>query len=89
MDPVGATVGGLFDELVEVAVVHDPGEPSVEDLHVGVMSTIGCNEVIDRNVYVGSLSRLVLAVRHSSYEGVEFGATIAGTDDDRDIEVLT
>lgn len=40
MDPIGLAVGSLFDELVEVAVVHDPGEPTVEDLHVGVMGTI-------------------------------------------------
>ena len=29
VDPVDATVGGLLDELVVVAVVHDPSEPSV------------------------------------------------------------
>ena len=27
VDPVDATVGGLLDELVVVAIVHNPGEP--------------------------------------------------------------
>lgn len=40
VNPVGLAVGGFFDKLVEVAVVHDPGKPTVEDFHVGVMSTI-------------------------------------------------
>ncbi len=46
MDAVGFAVGSLFDELVEVAVVHDPGEPTVENLHAGVVSTIRSHEVI-------------------------------------------
>lgn len=31
MYPVDAAVGGLFDELVKIAVVHDPGEPVAEN----------------------------------------------------------
>ena len=35
VDPVCVAVGGLFDELVVVAVVHDTGEPAVKDVGVG------------------------------------------------------
>lgn len=52
VDPVGATVGGLFDELVEVAIVHNPREPLVQDVHVGVVLPICVQKVIDRNVDV-------------------------------------
>lgn len=40
VNPIGSSIGGFFDELVEVAVVHDPGEPTVKDFHVGVMLAI-------------------------------------------------
>ena len=86
MDPVGLAVGGLFDELVEIAVVHNPCKPTVEEFHVGMMGAIRSYEVINRNVDIGSLTGLVLGVHHSTYKGVEFGATIAGTDDDRNVE---
>ena len=88
MDPVGATVGGLFDELVEVAIVDDSGEPLVEKFHVGVMLAVRVHEVIDWDVDVGCLASLVLGVLHASYKGVELWGTIAGINHNGAIEVL-
>lgn len=36
MDPVVASVRGFHDELVEVGVLDDPVEPSVEDVFIGM-----------------------------------------------------
>ena len=46
VDPVDASVGGLLDELVVVAIVHDPGEPSVKDVGVGEALALLAREVI-------------------------------------------
>ncbi len=40
VDPVGATVGGLFDAMVEVGIVDEPMHPLGEDFEVGVTSAI-------------------------------------------------
>ena len=60
VDPVDASVGGLLDELVVVAVVHDPGEPAVEDVGVGEALALLVDEVIHRNAYVAGFSKGVL-----------------------------
>ena len=60
VDPVDATVGGLLDELVVVAVVHDPDEPSVKDVGVGEALALLVDEVIHRNAYVAGFSKGVL-----------------------------
>ena len=60
VDPVDASVGGLLDELVVVAVVHDPGEPSVEDVCVGDALALLVDEVIHRNADVAGFSKGVL-----------------------------
>ena len=60
VDPVDATVGGLLDELVVVAVVHNPGEPSVEDVGVGDALALLAREVILGNAYVAGFSKGVL-----------------------------
>ena len=60
VDPVDATASGLFDELVVVAIVHDPGEPSVEDVGVGDALALFVDEVIHRNAYVAGFSKSVL-----------------------------
>ena len=60
VDPVDASVGGLLDELVVVAVVHDPGEPSVEDVGVGEALALLAREVILGNAYVAGFSKGVL-----------------------------
>ena len=60
VDPVDASVGGLLDELVVVAIVHDPGEPSVEDVGVGEALALLVDEVIHRNADVAGFSKGVL-----------------------------
>ena len=60
VDPVDATVGGLLDELVVVAVVHDPGEPSVEDVGVGEALAFLVDKVIQWNAYVAGFAKGVL-----------------------------
>ena len=85
VDPVDAAVGGLFDELVKIAVVHDPGEPVVQDFHIGMRGVL----LRDEDTDVGSLSGHVLAGWRSSYEGVELRTSVAATEDDGHPEVLT
>lgn len=77
MDPegFGGLVGSLFDQLVELKVVFHPLEPLVAGDCV-------------RDADVGSFACFVLAVRGSSYKGVELGTAEAGRDDDGDVEVL-
>ena len=60
VDPVDASVGGLLDELVVVAVVHNPGEPSVEDVGVVEALALLAREVIHRNADVAGFSKGVL-----------------------------
>ena len=57
VDLVDATVGGLLDELVVVAVVHDPGEPSVKDVCVGGALALLVDKVIHRNADVAGFSK--------------------------------
>lgn len=40
VDPVGATVGGLFDNVVEGGAVDEPEHPLVEDFKVGMVGAI-------------------------------------------------
>ena len=60
VDPVDATVGGLLDELVVVAIVHDPSEPSVEDVGVGDALALLVDEVIHRDADVAGFAKSVL-----------------------------
>lgn len=80
MDPVsdGAVLvlSMLEDELVEVEVVHHPGEPLAASGEVG-------------DVDVGCLAEEVLGVVDASYGSVEEGGAVAGGDADGDLEVLT
>ena len=58
VDPVDASVGGLLGELVVVAIVHNPGEPSVEDVGVGDALALLVDEVIHRNADVAGFSKV-------------------------------
>ena len=60
VDPVDASVGGLLDELVVVAVVHNPGEPSVKDVGVGEALALFAREVIQGDADVAGFSKGVL-----------------------------
>ena len=60
VDPEDAAVGGLLDELVVVTMVHDPGEPPVEDIGVGEALALIAREVILGNAYVAGFSKGVL-----------------------------
>lgn len=86
VNPVDATVGSLFDELIKVAVVHDPDKPFVEDFHVGVVLSSAVHKVIDGDVDVGGFSGHVLRVCCATYEFFEFGCAVATTDVDRYVE---
>ncbi len=83
VDPVDATVGGLLDELVVVAVVHDPGEPSVKDVGVGETLALLAREVIKRDADAAGFAKGVLGGIDNSDLDVELWATVAGVDDDR------
>ena len=60
VDPVNAAVGGLLDDLVVVAVVHDPGEPPVG--YVGVDETLAllAREIIKGDADVAGFAKGVL-----------------------------
>lgn len=68
MDPVGGS-SVLPEQLVEGAVGGDPAEPFPSLGEGGEME-------------VGRFTRQVLAVRHTTHQGVEPGATIATADGD-------
>ena len=85
VDPVDAAVGGLFDELIKIAVVHDPGEPMGQDFHIGMRGGL----IRDGDTDVGCLSGHVLTGWRSSHEGVELRTSVAATEDDGPAEVLT
>lgn len=76
MNLVAFTVGGFPDEFVEMGVVHEPAEPFATCLIVGEMK-------------VGCTSAQMVAILDSSYGCIELGASESGTDDDRDIEMLS
>ena len=69
--------------MVVVAVVHDPGEPSVEDVGVGEALALLAREVIQGNVDVAGFAKGVLGGIDASYLDVELWATVAGADNDR------
>ena len=79
VDPVDATVGGLFDELVVVAVVHDPGESSVKDVGVGEALALLVDKVIHRNADVAGFSKGVLRGIDASDLHVELRTSVAAT----------
>ena len=60
VDPVDASVGGLLDELVVVAIFHDPGEPSVKDVGVGEALALRALEVIEGDADVAGFAKSVL-----------------------------
>ena len=69
--------------MVEVAVVHDPGEPSVEDVGVGEALALLAREVILGDADVAGCSKSVLGGIDASDFDVELWATVAGADDNR------
>ena len=75
VDPAGGA-SVLPEQLVEGAVGGDPAEPFPSLGEGGEME-------------VGRLTRQVLATRHTTHQGVEPGATIAGADRDGLASVLT
>ena len=83
VDPVDATVGGLLDELVVVAVVHDPGEPSVEYVGVGEALALVAREGILGDADVAGFAKGVLGGIDASDLDVELWATVARADDNR------
>lgn len=82
VDPEDATVGGLLDELVVVAMVHDPGEPPVEDVGVGETLALLASEVIEGDADVAGFAKGVLGGIDTSDFEVELWGAVAGADDD-------
>ena len=68
--------------MVVVAVVHDPGEPSVEDVGVGEALALLAREVILRDADVTGFAKGVLWGIDASNLDVELWATVAAGDDD-------
>ena len=81
VDPVGATVGGLLDELVVVAMVHDPGEPAVENVDVGEALALLALEVIEGDANVAGFAKGMLGGIDSSDFEVELWGAVAAADD--------
>ena len=83
VDPVVHAVGGLQDELVEVGVFLEEGEPTDGHFHVGMTEVVFPTGVVGlRQLDVGSLSEGVLTGINASYTDVESRAAVAGADDD-------
>ena len=82
VDPEDAAVGGLFDELVEVAVVHDPGEPAVEDVPMRESLALLACEVMLWDADVAGFAKGVLGGIDTSDFEVELWGAVAGADDD-------
>lgn len=84
VDPVVVAVGGLQDELVEVGVLLEVGEPTVGSLHIGVVFAVSPRGVVGFGQgNVGGFAQGVLAGIDASYLYIEAWAAVAGTDDDR------
>ena len=82
VNPVDAAVGGFFDELVKVAMVHDPCEPSVEDVGVGETLSLPVGQAMHGDMDVAGFSGHVLGVFRTTHLDVEQGAAVAGADND-------
>ena len=68
--------------MVEVAMVHDPGEPSVEDVGVGDALSLPVGQAMHGDVDVAGFSGHVLGVFRTTHLDVEQGAAVAGADND-------
>ena len=68
--------------MVEVAMVHDPGEPSVEDVGVGDALSLPVGQAMHGDVDVAGFSGHVLGVFCTTHLDVEQGAAVAGADND-------
>ena len=68
--------------MVVVAVVHDPGEPSVEDVGVGETLSLPVGQVVHGDMDVAGFSGHVLGVFRTTHLDVEQGAAVAGADND-------
>ena len=40
VNPIGSSIGGLFDTLIKIGIVDYPSHPFVEDLHIGVVIAV-------------------------------------------------
>lgn len=72
-------VGGLLDELVVVAVVHDPGEPAVDDVGVGEALALLALDVILGDADIAGFAHGTLVGIDASDLDVELWATVATT----------
>ena len=90
VEPVVETVGGLQDELVEVGVLLEVGEPTVGNLHIGVALAVSPRGVVGFGQgNVGGFAKGVLAGIDASYLYIEGWAAVAGTDDNGLIGIRT
>ena len=83
VNPVVLAIGSLQDELVEVGVFLEEGEPMVGYFHVGMALSVAPRCVLGLwKTDVGSFTQGVLAGIDASYLDVERTTAVAGTDDD-------
>ena len=68
--------------MVKVAMVHDPGEPSVEDVGVGETLSLPVGQAMHGDVDAAGFSGHVLGVFRTTHLDVEQGAAVAGADND-------
>lgn len=84
MNPIIFAIHCFENQLVEVTVVHDPGEPVVEDVHVGVgfvVIPLGIGGLGDLDV--DCLAKGVLRGIDTTDLDIELGTAVATADDDR------
>ena len=65
MYPIGLAVGGFFNELIEVGIIHKPQEPLIELLEIGKRLSISAPAVISRKPDICRLTRKMLTARGS------------------------
>ncbi len=83
VNPVVEAVAGLEDELVEVGVLLEEGEPTVGHVHVSVRLPVLPGGVWSLGqTDVGGFTQGVLTGIDASYPDVQGRAAIAGADDD-------
>lgn len=83
VNPVVLAIGSLQDELVEIGMLLEEGEPMVGYFHVGMTLSVAPGGILGLGkTDIGCFTQGVLAGIDTSYLNVEGTATVAGTDDD-------
>ena len=65
VNPINLPVGGFFNELIKVGIIHKPQEPLIELLEIGKRLSISAPAVISRKPDICRLTRKMLTARGS------------------------